>query len=307
MPNKDAGNRYSIKAVSLATGLGVETLRAWERRYSIVEPKRDVGGRRIYAACDVARLRRLREAIDRGHSIGKIAGLADAELCRLLADPGADRTEAAAARNLAARVLCALERYAPDECDQAIAMAFALLPLTAVVGDVLAPTLREVGDRWHRGEFNVGQERLVSGAVRRQLGSMLNAYNATATSPTVVFATTSGELHELGVLMYAAISASHKLRVCYLGADMPPEEIGCIAERIGAAAVAISMVMPDNLELSLRQLAKLRASMPRDIEIWIGGAASFHADPSQFPAGSIHMAGHGDFVGRLALLTAAAR
>jgi hypothetical protein len=39
---------------------------------------------------------------------------------------------------------------------------------------------------------------------------------------TVVFATVSGELHELGILMFAALAASRKLRACYLGADLPP-------------------------------------------------------------------------------------
>lgn len=47
------GALYSIRAVSQATGLTVETLRAWERRYGIIEPKRDPSGHRIYTACDV--------------------------------------------------------------------------------------------------------------------------------------------------------------------------------------------------------------------------------------------------------------
>ena len=50
---------YSIKAVSQATGLTVETLRAWERRYRVVVPRRDDMGRRVYGPDDVLRLRRL--------------------------------------------------------------------------------------------------------------------------------------------------------------------------------------------------------------------------------------------------------
>ncbi len=306
MSNND-GTHYSIKAVSIATGLSVETLRAWERRYSIVEPKRGCDGHRLYTACDVARLRRLRETTNRGHSISKIARLSDAELMLLLADRAGDGTNGAAAHALGGKLLHAIENYETGECDQVIAMAFALLPLSTVLGDVLSPVLREVGDRWHRGEFTVGQERMVSSAMRRQISGILQAYSAAAKGATIVFATISGELHELGILMFAAVAASHKLRTCYLGPDLPPAAIANFAQRVSAAAVAISMVMPDNLELSLRQLAALRAGLRQDIEIWIGGAASFYAEPSQFPAGSIHMAGFGDFEGRLALLNSTLR
>ena len=55
---------FTIKAVSQATGVSIETLRAWERRYRVVEPRRDPNGRRSYDPGDVIRLRKLREAKD---------------------------------------------------------------------------------------------------------------------------------------------------------------------------------------------------------------------------------------------------
>ena len=66
---------YSIKAVSKATGLSVETLRAWERRYAIVSPLRDESGRRVYRPQDVLRLRKLKEGTERGHPISRLATL----------------------------------------------------------------------------------------------------------------------------------------------------------------------------------------------------------------------------------------
>jgi DNA-binding transcriptional MerR regulator/methylmalonyl-CoA mutase cobalamin-binding subunit len=307
MSDNDGGAQYSIRAVSQATGLSVETLRAWERRYGIVGPKRDVSGHRVYTAYDVSRLRRLRETIDRGHPIGKIAHLSDEELGCLLSDRESDHAGSEAARAFVARILAAVEDYGTQECDTAIAMAFALLPAEEVVRDVLSPVLRETGERWHRGEFSVAQERLLSSSVRRLVGGMLNTFSALAHGQTVVFATVSGERHELGILMYAALAASHKLRVLYLGADLPAREIADLARRSGAAAVAISLIMPEEINVSLEQLAVLREALPPQIEIWIGGAASCHVDPAQFPAGCIHMAGRGDFENRVSLLASRGR
>jgi len=303
MPERDDGAEYSIKAAAQATGLTVETLRAWERRYRVLEPKRDSSGHRIYTACNLSRLRRLRETIDRGHQISKIAHLSDEQLCCLLSEPEeAHPTEADAAQVLVARILCAVDQYRAPECDQAVAMAFALLPATEVMRDVLGPALREVGERWHRGELTVGQERIASGAARRQLSSLLKTFLSFAQGPSVVFATLSGEQHEIGILMHAALAASRMLRTHYLGPDMPPEEIGNFARRVKASAVAISLVMPAAVEGALRQLGVLRRSLPANVEIWIGGGAARAVDPAELPAGSIYMADSGDFDERVRLL-----
>ena len=85
---------YSIKAVSQATGLTVETLRAWERRYSIVTPQRDSSGRRTYGPEDVLRLRLLREATDLGHPIRRLAKLSEAELSGLIEKSSSPRMSA---------------------------------------------------------------------------------------------------------------------------------------------------------------------------------------------------------------------
>ena len=189
-----------------------------------------------------------------------------------------------------------------EECDTAIATAFALLPADDVVRDVLSPVLRETGERWHRGEFTVAQERLFR--VRCAAWSAASSTRSTgsAQAETVVFATVSGEQHELGILMYAVLAASRKLRALYLGPDLPAREIADLARRKGAAAVAVSLIMPDKIDLSLRQLAVLRDALPPETEIWIGGGASCHVDPARFPAGSIHMPGRADFEHRVELL-----
>jgi methanogenic corrinoid protein MtbC1 len=261
----------------------------------------------VYTGADVARLRRLRETTDRGHAIGKVAHLSDAELNSLLVDRHEDHPNVAASQALGTRILAAIEKFDLEECDQAIAMAFALLPVGDVITEVLSPVLREVGERWHRGEFSIGQERLVSSAVRRQISGLLNTFNSMARGAPIVFATVSGEPHELGILMFAALAASRKWRTCYLGADLPPQEISNFATRVEATAVAVSLVLPEKLDGSIEKLHILRSGLPGSVELWIGGAASFYVDPALFPAGSVHMTGRKDFENRLDLLASSAR
>ena len=77
---------YPIRAAAKLTGLSIDTLRAWERRYQAVTPLRAERGR-AYDAGHIRRLVLLRDVVDRGHAIGQVASLENSELEELLAGP----------------------------------------------------------------------------------------------------------------------------------------------------------------------------------------------------------------------------
>ena len=265
---------FTIKAVSHATGVSIETLRAWERRYRVVAPRRDPNGRRSYEPGDVIRLRKLREATERGHPISKLARVSDDELTGLLADAGRGGPGVGPSPGFAEQMLTAAEHYRPDDCDQALSMALALLPLPRVVDEVLVPALLAVGERWHSGEFTVAQERIVSNAAKKQVGLVLDTYNRIATGAPIVFATLTDERHELGILMCALLCAARGVRCQYLGADVPPADVAVFADRVGAAAVVLSFVRRESSAAPEALLAEFLRRLPRPIAVWIGGQGS---------------------------------
>ena len=275
---------YSIKAVSQATGLSIETLRAWERRYQIVAPTRDGNGRRAYQSGDVIRLRKLREATEKGHPISRLARLAEAELDQILGPGAAGSPGGSPQQSLGAQIIAAAADYRPEDCDRLLAMALALLPVSQVVIDVLAPALVEVGDRWHRGQFSIAQERIVSSAVRKQLSSVLDTYSRIATGPLMVLSTPAGERHELGILMCALLAASRNIRCHYLGADLPAEDLATYAMRVRADVLALSVVSGANGTAALDELSRLAEFLPGQVELWGGGSVLQGADSRRLPA-----------------------
>jgi DNA-binding transcriptional MerR regulator/methylmalonyl-CoA mutase cobalamin-binding subunit len=294
---------YSIKAVAQATGLTVETLRAWERRYGIVAPNRDASGRRVYRPEDVLRLRRLREATERGHPIGRLAGLSDDELAALL-NESTDRRTRATTNAFVERILESAQRFRSAECEQALTLAIAMLPPPQLVGDVLQPLLREVGERWHRGEFAISQERLVSTIVRRHVGLMLDAYDRNARRAPIVFATLPGERHELGLLTSAMMCASRGFKTHYLGPDLPPAEIARFAREVNAAAVALSVVLQDRAADAPAQLAELVSHLPAETAVWLGGSAARELQRELLPSRCVVLADGAELEQRLEMLPA---
>jgi len=294
---------YSIKAVSQATGLTVETLRAWERRYGVVAPKRDATGRRAYGPEDVLRLRLLREASDRGHPIRRLATLTEAELSDLVEEPSPTRTSAGPG-GFAGRMLEAAKDFRVDECTQVLTLAIALLPPQQLFTEVLQPLLREVGERWHRGELAISQERLVSSTIRRHLGLVLETYGHTARRQHIVFATLPGERHELGLLMAAISCASRGFQAHYLGADLPPEDIARFARETGASVIAISFMAQEQLADAPQQLRTLVDALEPGSTVWIGGAAAQRLDKDALPANCVFVRDHLDLDRRLDMLAA---
>jgi len=80
----DIGSAYRIGAVARLTGISPDTLRIWERRYDVVEPRRTPKGGRLYSQQDVTRLTMIKTLVDSGHAISTVANLSLEELTRRL-------------------------------------------------------------------------------------------------------------------------------------------------------------------------------------------------------------------------------
>ncbi|MBS2034592.1 MerR family transcriptional regulator [bacterium] len=66
---------YRAKTLAAAAGISTNLLRAWERRYDLFEPERRASGHRLYTEKDLQVIRRIRELVDSGLSIGEVAAL----------------------------------------------------------------------------------------------------------------------------------------------------------------------------------------------------------------------------------------
>jgi MerR family transcriptional regulator, light-induced transcriptional regulator len=295
---------FSIKAVAQATGLTVETLRAWERRYEVVRPARDDSGRRTYSAADVARLRLLRSATELGHTISRLAPLGDEELARLVAASGGQARATPRGNSYVDRALDAAEHSDPAGVEEVLTSAMALMPPQEVVQSVISPLVREVGERWHRGELSIAQEHMVTDIVRRLVISVTRTYTRGDGGPLLVFATLSGERHELGILNCSWLAAARRVRTHYLGSDCPAADIAAFAREVEAHAVVVSMVMPENQVPALQQLTELLRLCGTNCEVWVGGSASREIDPDLLPRACVRLASSLDFEQRLDLLVA---
>ena len=279
------GPRYPIRAVSRLTGLGIDTLRAWERRYQAVEPVRDDRGR-MYTESDVQRLHLLRAAVDKGHAIGRVATLSEKELRTLLDAKAPAPAETASsevsgdANPRVERVLARIRQYDEAGADLELRRLAALMSTRELIVEVAMPLMRTVGMEWHAAKLRIAQEHMASALMRSLLGSLLRMTAPKHSGKTLLFTTPEGEHHEFGTLAAAMLASAGGLGVIYLGPDLPNDEIVHAATETGVAAVVLGITEANDTKETISSLKRLRKGLPRKIELWAGGTASEKLIPS---------------------------
>jgi MerR family transcriptional regulator, light-induced transcriptional regulator len=289
---------HPISVVSERTGLTPDLLRMWERRYGVVEPARDEGGRRLYTDGDIERLKLLSQATSSsGRSVGQLVSLTVAQLQDVVrADEAARWTavrppeQAAGEQEFVARALDRTRALDAAGLEVELRRAAAIFGAWRFLESVVAPLFRRIGDAWHAGQLTIAQEHLASGVARPLLGELRSALPVAADAPAIVVATPAGERHEIGAMLVAGAAAVEGWRVVYLGADLPAAEIARATVETGARAVALSTVFAGEGGAPGREILALRELLPNDIALLVGGAASPRMNGTLETAGTTALA-----------------
>lgn len=277
--------RHPIRVVASRTGVTPTTLRAWERRYGVVEPERSDGGQRLYSDADVRRLVLLRRLTDQGRAISQVAELDDRELEALDAEDRAARRDVIEpigapvgrprARSALERALDAVVSLDAAGLEAELRRGVVALGGGLFIDELVAPLLHEIGDRWSRGELRPAHEHVATAVVERVLSWMIEPVGSAADDgPVMVVGTLSGEVHALGALLAGATAALQGWRVTFLGRDLPAEEIALAAARLDARAVGVSVVNPLDVDGIPEQLRDLLGSLDDRVHVVLGGASA---------------------------------
>ncbi|MCV7192934.1 MerR family transcriptional regulator [Mycolicibacterium brumae] len=269
---------YTIKHAASQVGITAATLRAWERRYGVINPHRTEGGYRVYGDEDVVVLRVMKELVDQGWSASMAAAEA-LERAQVAPQPRPARTDPEHARDITARLIDA--GAALDAADLAVALddMFALGSFETVARAQLLPALGALGQAWADGRISVAGEHLISHAVMRRLSVAYEAAAAYGHGPRIALGLAPDNRHELGLLAFAVAARRRGLDTDYLGADLPIDDwLGVVAER-GLAAVVLAIPTEADIVPTGAVITALRDRRP-DLVVAVGGAQQEHAPQS---------------------------
>jgi DNA-binding transcriptional MerR regulator len=241
-------------------GVTVETLRAWERRYGLLEPQRSPGGFRLYSPRDEATVRAMLAEIERGFPPAQAARLA---LAGARPPAAAVGTAAQSGRFASARaqLTALLAAFEDRRAHLMIDRLLAEFTLDTVLDEVMLPGIREIGEGWQRGEVTVAQEHFASNLIRERLLGLDRPWDQ-GSGPRAVLACPPDERHDIGLVTFGIVLRRGGWRITFLGADTPVQTISETATALRVELVVLAAVMDGRLAAAGPALRALAATTP---------------------------------------------
>jgi len=234
---------YNLKVVVQETSIKPDTLRAWERRYGLPEPKRTQGKHRLYSDYDIAIIKWLMVRQQEGLSISRAV-----KLWRSLENSGQNpftesapsplttqstqnhgTTALSSVNDLSASTVAELRKAWVDACLQyneasaeaVLTQGFALYPAQMVVLELLQKGLAHIGELWYQNQASVQQEHFASALAMRRLNTLVSAAPAPTRPGKIIVACPADEHHVFAPLFLTLMLRYQGWETIYLGANVP--------------------------------------------------------------------------------------
>ena len=160
--------KYNIKAVSKMLGIQPGTLRAWERRYNMIAPKRNDSGHRLYTEEHIKILKWLINKVNKGFTISQAVNLLENSHVTTQETSLLHEKEDVQDRSidLADELLQSLLSFDENQAHELLNRAFSLYSIDKVVIDILGTLLVKIGDLWEIGKITTAHEHFASSFLR---------------------------------------------------------------------------------------------------------------------------------------------
>lgn len=260
---------FPISSVSQLTGVNSVTLRAWERRYGLINPTRTEAGHRLYTEADIERIKLILQLLDEGIAISRVQ-----EALRIAAEreQAPVSEEAGHWHRYQQDMLHAVGIFDEAGLERVYNEAMSLYPVDVVTRQLLLPLLELLGERWMQVETGIAEEHFFSVFMRNKLGARFHHRNSQNTGPLLVAACLPGEQHEFGLLLFALAAHARGYRIILLGADMPLTPVAGVVKRTGSQGIILSGSVECDPEQLQRELDFLRKQT--GVPVLVGGNSS---------------------------------
>ncbi|WP_448649655.1 MerR family transcriptional regulator [Pseudomonas fluorescens] len=270
LESTDSDELFPIREVSRLTGVNPVTLRAWERRYGLIEPTRTESGHRLYSKADIETVERILDWIGRGvavSKVGKILARDDQQAAAVRAER--DTVEDAQWPQWQVRLKQAISAFDDRTLEYLYGQIFSTYPLSVAFQEIFMPVWNEL--LRHQGRFGQASEWLFFDAFLRGHASQ-RLHHACATPVLrVLLAAMPGECRQLELLVAGLLISRDDLAVKVLEMGQPLDELTLVCEKTRPQALIVFSNHSHTQDLQGR-LSRLALTL--DCPLFLAGAAS---------------------------------
>jgi MerR family transcriptional regulator, light-induced transcriptional regulator len=213
---------YSIKDLEQLSGIKAHTLRIWEQRYNLLQPKRTDTNIRFYDDDDLKLILNVALLNDNGVKISKIASMSPNEL----REEVMKLTERSLTHDdqIHALTICMIEMD-EERFDKILSTNILKLGFEQTMLNVIYPFMSKIGVLWQTGAINPAQEHFISNLVRQKLIVAIDGQIPQQGGKKFLLFLPEGELHEISILFASYLIKSKGHKVIYLGQSTPNDDL----------------------------------------------------------------------------------
>ncbi|RON40489.1 MerR family transcriptional regulator [Pseudomonas brassicacearum] len=261
---------FPIREVARLTGVNPVTLRAWERRYGLIQPTRTESGHRLYSMTDIDRVRSILGWIERGVAVSKIGKiLARIAPLQTLSHIIPNELVHADYTQWQQQVQAAVNAFDEVRLEQVYGQIFSSYPLTVVFQDILLPLWKQLLQR-HDAFGQASEWLFLDGFLRSRVLQRLLLVRVLQPRRVIV-CPLDDQCRELKLLTTALILSSVDSAIQVLAIGQPFDELTLVCERIKPQALVLFSNHAPAPELP-RRLKRLALSL--DCQLMLAGNAS---------------------------------
>lgn len=274
--------QYSIKDLEVLSGIKAHTLRIWEQRYKLVEPKRTDTNIRFYTDEQLKLVLNVSLLNNMGYKISKIAKLTPLEIAQEVLNIDHKDLKEDLLINQLVEGMVSLNKelilkilHKSDDFDS----------LTDFFLKVVFPFLGRVGMLWTSNSINPGQEHFASNIIKRFLIDRIEALEEPQSDAAMfLLFLPEGDWHEMSLLVAEYILKKNGKRVLYLGASVPNSDIEAIMELTKIDYLLCVSILSQPLS-SIQEIIDRFGAVAQEADLIFAGRAFYHEDLT-FPKGA---------------------
>lgn len=234
---------YSIKDLERLTGIKAHTIRIWEKRYSLIDPKRTSTNIRFYSDSELKKILNVSILNNNGMKISAIADMdADQLNERVMALSQVSDDSA----NFIDQLTIAMIELDEATFERILSLVTLKIGFEETVTKVLYPFLDKIGILWQTGKINPAQEHFISNLIRQKLIVAIDSLpnHSNPKLPVVLLYLPENELHEIGLLFYSYLIKKIGYNVVYLGQSVPVNDLESVVEIRDPKIIVTSLSTP---------------------------------------------------------------
>lgn len=222
-------NRFSIRDIENLTGIKAHTIRIWEQRYGILQPKRTPTNIRYYDSDDLKLALRVALLNTYGYKISRIHQMTVDEMNSLIGKVADKdfRLQALVNELLEATLAVNIEHF-ESLIDQFIRKN----GIEQTVEQLIFLFLEKIGLMWLSDRIFPAQEHLMSNVIFRKVAVAIEQLppKQPTDGPGILLFLPEGEIHDLGLLYVFYLLRKFRKDPIYLGPNSPLKEAAFVYE-----------------------------------------------------------------------------